>query len=86
MIRQITIKPVLNGFIVDVGCQTIVFGSNTTLVQALEAYLINPDASEKAYRESSINARHFLGPNAECVCEAPEVAVPPPPDMPTRRW
>jgi len=58
MIRDITIKAVLNGFIVTVGCQQVVFASVEALEKDLGLYLRDPETSEKHYRENSINAKH----------------------------
>ena len=76
MIRQITIRTILNGFIVDCGCQTVVFTSREVLLTEIGVYLSNPDETERKYREHGVNAKHLLGPSLEC-CEAPVVATPP---------
>lgn len=68
MIRNIKITPVLNGFLVTVGCQTVVFEGRAKLIQELHAYLDNPDEMEKKYRESSIN-RCLL--EEACVAQTP---------------
>ena len=51
MLRDIHIHPVLNGFIVEVGCQTLVFHELQYLLEALEEYFKSPspDAIEKTY-------------------------------------
>ena len=54
--RNITIIPVLNGFIIKVGCQTVVFTNTKTMLEQLETYYTDPDATESRYRTSSINA------------------------------
>lgn len=48
-VRNIAINPVLNGFIVAVGCQTVVFKSDTELLLALAEYLKNPSKVEDEY-------------------------------------
>lgn len=55
MIREISIKPVLNGFICKVGCQQVVFESVTNLVQNLDAYLRDPDVVEKEFVRDAVN-------------------------------
>uniref|UniRef100_A0A6M3IP26 Uncharacterized protein n=1 Tax=viral metagenome TaxID=1070528 RepID=A0A6M3IP26_9ZZZZ len=55
MTREIRIIPVLNGFIVYVGCQTVVFQGRDTLPQALADYIKDPEASESYYLKSAIN-------------------------------
>jgi hypothetical protein len=59
MIRHIEIDACLNGFIVRVGCQTIVFESVGALVEDLGAYLDDPEAMEIEYA-TALNARHTL--------------------------
>jgi len=65
MLREVHIRPVLNGFIVDVGCQTLVFPTVKKLVKALEAYYTtdDPDRMEKLWLDNSVNS-HKLGPMA----------------------
>ena len=55
MIREISITPVLNGFICKVGCQRVVFESVATLVQNLEAYLKDPNATEARFIRDAVN-------------------------------
>lgn len=58
MIRSITIKAVLNGFIVQCGCQTLVVDSVDKLVLGIKAYLENPEVVEKEWLNNSINSKH----------------------------
>ncbi len=58
MIRSIKIEAVLNGFIVYIGCQTLVFDSAAVLADELERYLKNPMEVEKEYLNKSVNAKH----------------------------
>lgn len=53
--RSITIVPVLNGFIVEVGCQRLVFPDAKTLSIELERYYRNPAAVEKHFLDCKIN-------------------------------
>lgn len=55
MIREIQISPVLNGYIVKVGCQTVVFDSRDELLTSLSSYLKDPDAIEKFYLMNAVN-------------------------------
>jgi hypothetical protein len=55
MIRNIEITAVLNGFIVKVGCQTLIFQSPDALATELLHYLIDPDRTEDYYLEHSVN-------------------------------
>ena len=53
--RKIQIQPVLNGYICQVGCQTVVFGSTEELMTALEDYLKDPGKIEAWYREKALH-------------------------------
>jgi hypothetical protein len=55
MPREITIRPVLNGFVVDVGCQRVVFSTTKQLGIAVEEYYNHPDEVEAKYRENAVN-------------------------------
>lgn len=59
--RAISINPVLNGFIVTVGCQSLAYTSIDKLLLDLGKYLRDPEATEKEIVEKEgINARHTL--------------------------
>lgn len=60
MIRDIKIHAVLNAFVVNVGCQTVVFDSIESLAGSIEAYLRFPENTETDWRAGAINARHTL--------------------------
>ena len=49
--RAISIKKVMNGYIVTAGCQTLVFGDSETLLKELGRYLEKPREVEKEYLE-----------------------------------
>lgn len=53
--RDIIIHPVLNGYSVKVGCQTLVFESAATLLKELKAYLAQPKATELRYAKTAVN-------------------------------
>lgn len=55
MTRTIKIEPVLNGYIVTVGCQRVVFDNPTALAMKLQRYLMEPEAMEREYMTQSIN-------------------------------
>lgn len=57
--KKITIKTVLNGWKVKVGCSEVVFTDQQQLFTALERYLDDPVPVEKAWCEDSVNAKHF---------------------------
>lgn len=81
MIHEIKIKAVLNGYIVNVGCQTVVFNDRDMLMCELNHYLHTPAETEKRYREEAINRDLLnnprLPPTAPCACED-TLAVPAP--------
>lgn len=62
MTREIIIRPVLNGFVVQVGCQTVVFDSPAKLVEELTNYLQHPKETEENYRRLSCNRDLLEGP------------------------
>lgn len=47
--RPVTINKAMNGFVVNVGCQTLVFETQEKLVQELTRYLSKPYDVEKEY-------------------------------------
>lgn len=55
MTREIHIRPVLNGYIVTVGCQTVVFTSPAVLTAELLRYYNNPDKVAKEYMANPTN-------------------------------
>lgn len=60
--KNISITPVLNGFIVGVGCQQLAYNNVDKLVLDLGAYLRDPNATEKRIIEQEgINKEHTLG-------------------------
>lgn len=61
MIRSINITAVSNGFIVQVGCQQVVFTSVGDLCDLLSKYLRNPEDTEKNFMATAANVRHTMG-------------------------
>jgi hypothetical protein len=55
MVRDIKIHPVLNGFIVEVGCQTVVFDSLVKLNRAIHDYFTDPEGTEKKFIDEAVN-------------------------------
>ncbi len=76
MIRDITIKPALNGYIVKVGCQTVVFDDRAKLLADLKQYLEQPAVVEQHYRTWALN------PIEETCPPPPTVGIPVPRDVP----
>jgi hypothetical protein len=58
MIRDIHIRAVLNGFVVRVGCQEVVFDNIDKLLIELGKYLLDPEVVALDYIHCSLNARH----------------------------
>lgn len=48
-IREVTIRQVMNGFVVNVGCQTVVFENSTNMLQQLAAYIESPKDKEREF-------------------------------------
>lgn len=49
--RDIIIKKVLNGYILKVGCQTVVFEQKNQMLSEIGRYYDNPSLVEKEYME-----------------------------------
>ena len=58
MIRPISIAAVANGFVVTVGCQSLVFTSAGELCGELLQYLTDPDRTEERYLHTASNIKH----------------------------
>lgn len=56
MLREIRITPVLNGWIVRIGCQKVVFDDLAKMTKEIGEYFVNPDRAEKRYRAEAVNA------------------------------
>jgi hypothetical protein len=53
--RNINIRGVLNGYVVDVGCQSVVFSSKRALLDILSEYLDKPAEVEKRFIANAVN-------------------------------
>ena len=51
--RAINIRPCLNGFVVDVGCQTLVFVSLEDVGNTIVRYAKDPEGIEKMYLQET---------------------------------
>jgi hypothetical protein len=58
--RDITIRPALNGWICNVGCSQVVFVTLDTLVYEIKKYISNPVEVEQEYIKNAVNKP--LGP------------------------
>lgn len=62
MLRPININAVLNGFVVQVGCQTLAYTSRDKLLADIGSYLNDPEGTEKRLLvEEGINRKHTMG-------------------------
>lgn len=53
--KVIQIEPVLNGYVVHVGCQRVVFESREKLILELGHYYAQPLQTEKDYLKNALN-------------------------------
>lgn len=49
--QQVKINPVTNGYLVQVGCKTVVFENRENMLSELRRYLTDPDEVMKEYIE-----------------------------------
>lgn len=57
--RDVIIKPALNGYLVRLGCQRVVFTDRAQMLRALDDYLENPCEVERMYLENSCNSKQL---------------------------
>lgn len=62
--KNVTIRPVLNGWICRVGCSEVVFTDRKAMLLDLDAYIKNPQAVEKTYLDNAVN-KEVLPPTEE---------------------
>lgn len=63
MVKSMTITPVLNGFIVEVGCQKVVCQSIDVLADEIGKYYKNPKKVEEYYMKNAVNKNSLeMGP------------------------
>ena len=67
VMRSIRVNPVLNGFVVEVGCQTLVFNKIEDVAENLIAYQKAPDGMEKKFAADAVNKTLDNGPVPEPV-------------------
>lgn len=53
--RNITIRPCLNGYVVQVGCQIVVFNDMEAFISALREYLKNPGIVEASLKVTALH-------------------------------
>jgi hypothetical protein len=84
MIRTLEIRPVLNGFIVNIGCQVVVFASREALLKDLAEYLEEPEVVEMRYMNTALHADKLC--EQVTTCQVPTPAPAEPPTMPCTRY
>ena len=55
VMREVTVSPVLNGFVVRVGCQTLVFNRIEDVAANLIAYQKDPETTEQQFIKDAVN-------------------------------
>ncbi len=73
--KTVTIKPVLNGWIVKVGCQTVVFEKLNTMLDELRRYIEYPEETEKRYEKNAVN-KNLVGQDSALTVEPPTQGLP----------
>jgi hypothetical protein len=92
--RELTIAPVLNGYVVRVGCQVVVFTTREGLLTELDGYLKDPRGYEEKFVKLALhgepelnigNAGGAVATNqvAQEAINRPQVAYPPEPQAPS---
>ncbi len=74
--HDLTIKVALNGYVVRVGCQRVVFNNRDHMLRALNDYLDDPDAVSTLYQRNSLNSKQlgFVRKESNCGCDAEPTA------------
>lgn len=72
MIRKFTVIPVLNGYVVEIGCQTAVFTSVNDLTNAIGTYLRSPKETEEKWRATALNSAYFSPHDNEATPAPPQ--------------
>ncbi|MFZ2281867.1 MAG: hypothetical protein WAW39_28970 [Prosthecobacter sp.] len=82
MLRNIQIRPVLNGFLLNVGCQELAYTDTNKLLGDLGDYLRNPEDTEKRIIETDgFNRKHTLSAGTDLpvptqdICSQGEAAI-----------
>ena len=73
MTREVLIRPVLNGFVIDVGCQRVVFTNKQAMLIQLSEYYDKPEEVEKRFIAEAVNKMSIVPLAAQ-----PLAAQPPP--------
>jgi hypothetical protein len=75
---SIEIHPILNGWVVKVGCQLVAYRDRAELVEDLDHYLRDPKSMETRFMKTkAVNPVSVPMPTPESAqCEAPSIAIP----------
>lgn len=83
MTRIISITPVLNGFVCQIGCQTVAFNDAKLMAKEIVRYYKNPEAVEKEYVKNAVNKTMLMDVPQPSLppqdCAATEIALRPNP-------
>lgn len=74
--KPVSIQPVLNGWLVSVGCQTLVFNDTDTMLKELRSYIVDTQATHDRFVNGSVN-KEIMG----CPINAPRQTSPCPTNM-----
>lgn len=69
---EIVIKPALNGYVCQVGCQTVVFEGRAQLLNTLARYLENPGGVQEEFTRNAVNPTLRVPPPPPCCDSMPQ--------------
>ncbi len=82
--RKITITPVLNGWVIKVGCSEVVSTDKNAMLRELGRYIDDPDKIEKEYVGNAVNKQVAALANVDCqptatasICSSEDAACDP---------
>ena len=76
---SIKVQPVLNGFVVDIGCQQVVFSTIGQLTDTIRRYYESPDKVVKEFLSAPVNKTMggpVSGSPTTCGTESPVLPYP----------
>lgn len=79
-----TVRIILNGLVVKVGCQRLYFNSPQALANALDEYISNPEETIKRWRDTPYQkiSEGCSTPQAQVELSVSDAPYPPPPEAP----
>ena len=63
--RTLYVRPVLNGFVVEVGCQAVVFNDLAEMLEQIGLYYKDPARLEELYLKNALNQVYHPEPPVE---------------------